>query len=212
MKAYLINLKKRPDRLNFFNANVKIFLPDINIELVEAVDGNTLDINDITLKKNVNPWNYKNLREKSLRGVIGCCQSHLICYEKIINDPVNKYAIIFEDDCCFIKNKEFGSNDFLKNLPIPDKFGIIWLNEWHNSINKNFIDDNYYLVDSGAKTAEAYIVSKEFAKILYYENINNIGAIDAHIEQVYSRHPEYPCFNIKSNLFIQRDRKDSDIR
>lgn len=212
MKGYLINLKKRPDRLNFFNTNVKNFLPDINIELVEAVDGSLLNLNDENLKKNVNPWNYKNLSEKTLRGVIGCCLSHLKCYEKIINDSDNNYAIIFEDDCCFIKNKELGSNDFLKKLQIPDKFGIIWLNEWTNTINNNFIDDNYYLVDSGAKTTESYIISKEFAKILYDENINNIGAIDAHIGQVYSRHPEYPCFNIKSNLFTQYDRKDSNIR
>jgi GR25 family glycosyltransferase involved in LPS biosynthesis len=211
MKCYLINLKKRPDRLDFFNTNVKKFLPDIDIELVEAVDGNTLNLNDENLKKNVNPWNYKNLQEKTLRGVIGCCQSHLNCYEKIINDD-RDYAVIFEDDCCFIKNKELGSNEFLKNLPIPEKFGIIWLNDWRNSIDKKFIDRNYYLVSSGAKTTEAYIVSKEFAKILYDENINNIGAIDAHIGQVYSRHPEYTCFNIKSNLFTQRDRKDSDIR
>lgn len=169
-------------------------------------------MDDENIKKNVNPWNYKNLSEKTLRCVIGCCQSHLVCYKKIINDDNNKYAIIFEDDCCFIKNKETGSNHYLKKLPIPEKFGIIWLNDWRNSIDDKFIDNNYDLVISGAKTTEAYIVSKEFAKILYDKNINNIGAIDAHIGQVYSIHPEYPCFNIKSNLFIQRDRKDSDIR
>lgn len=211
MKGYLINLKKRHDRLDFFNTNVKKFLPDIDIEVIEAVDGNTLNLSDENLKKNVNHWNYTNLPEKTLRGVIGCCLSHLSCYEKIINDDHN-HAIIFEDDCCFIKNKELESNEFLKNLPMPEKFGIIWLNNWVNSIDKKFLDDNYYLVSSGAKTTEAYIISKEFAKILYDENINNIGAIDAHIGQVYSKNPEYPCFNIKSNLFTQRDRKDSDIR
>ena len=82
MKGYLINLKKRPDRLDFFNTNIKTFLPDIDIELVEAVDGNALNLNDENLKKNVNLWNFKNLREKTLRGVIGCCLSHLVCYEK----------------------------------------------------------------------------------------------------------------------------------
>jgi GR25 family glycosyltransferase involved in LPS biosynthesis len=79
MKGYLINLKKR---LDFFNTNIKTFLPDIDIELVEAVDGNALNLNDENLKKNVNLWNFKNLREKTLRGVIGCCLSHLVCYEK----------------------------------------------------------------------------------------------------------------------------------
>lgn len=146
-----------------------------------------------------------------MRGVIGCCLSHLKCYNKIINSN-DDYALIFEDDCCFIKNKELRANDFLKKLPIPEKFGIIWLNEWPIKIDVKFEDDNYNLVSEGAKTTEAYIISKKFALILYNENINNIGAIDAHISQTYSFHPEYPCFNIKSNLFTQYNRADSNIR
>lgn len=211
MKSYLINLKKRADRLERFNKNVKKYLPDINIEIVEAIDGSTLDINELNLKKNVNSWNYKYLNEKTLKGVIGCCLSHLECYNKIIHSE-NNFALIFEDDCCFIKNKEIEANEFLKKLPIPEKFGIIWLNEWINKIDTRFKDINYNLVSGGMKTLEAYIISKEFALILYNENINNIGAIDAHISQTYSRHLEYPCFNIKSNLFTQYNRADSNIR
>lgn len=212
MKGYLINLKKRPDRLEKFNQEVKAFLPNIDIELVEAVDGMGLNLQDNELKKNVNPWNFKYLNEKTLRGVIGCCQSHLECYKKIIDDTNNDYSIIFEDDCCFIKGKEQIANDFLQSLPIPEKFGVIWLNEWNNTIDKTFVSEYYNLVSGGAKTAEAYIVSREYAKILYDENAHNIGAIDAHMGQVYSRHPEYPNYNIKSNLFIQRNRADSNIR
>ncbi len=211
MKGYLINLEKRQDRLKNFIENIETYLQDIQIEKINAVDGSILDLNNVDLKKNINPWNFKNLKEKTLRGVIGCCLSHLNCYKKIIESN-DKYAIIFEDDCVFIKNKETNANNFLKNLPIPENFGIIWLNDWDNSIDANFINEYYYLVNGGAKTTEAYIVSKEFAKILYDENITNIGAIDAHISQVYSRHPEYPCFNIKSNIFTQLDRRDSNIR
>ena len=212
MKGYLINLKKRPDRLEKFNQEVKAFLPNIDIELVEAVDGTELNLYDEELRKNVNPWNFKYLNEKTLRGVIGYCQSHLQCYKKIIEDTNSKYSIIFEDDCCFIKGKEKIANDFLQSLPIPEKFGIIWLNEWKNTIDKSYINEHFNLVISGAKTTEAYIISKEYAKILYDENIHNIGAIDAHMVQVYSRHLEYPNYNIKSNLFIQRNRTDSNIR
>ena len=213
MKGYLINLKKRPDRLEKFNQEVKIYLPNIDIELVEAIDGTKLDLTNDELRKNVNQWNFKHLGEKQLRGVIGCCLSHLECYKKIIEDTNNnKYAIIFEDDCCFIKDKEILAKDFLLSLPIPEKFGIIWLNEWDNTIDPNYSNENYNLVNGGSKTTEAYIVSKEYAKVLYDENIHNIGAIDAHMSQIYSRHPEYPNYNIKSNLFIQRNRIDSDIR
>lgn len=215
MKGYLINLKKRPDRLENFNTNVKKFLPNIDIETIEAIDGTTLDLTDEKLRKNVNSWNFINLQEKVLRGVIGCCLSHLKCYKKIFESN-DKYAIIFEDDCCFIKNQLFdakiNADFFFLNLPIPEKFGIIWLNDWPNIIDPIYSNEHYFLVKGGSKTAEAYVISKEFAKILYDENINNIGAIDAHISQVYSRHPEYPCYNIKSNIFIQYDRRDSNIR
>lgn len=51
MKSYLINLQKRPDRLEKFNEGVKKYLPDINIEIVEAVDGSTLNIMEPNLKK-----------------------------------------------------------------------------------------------------------------------------------------------------------------
>jgi glycosyl transferase family 25 len=211
MKGYLINLKKRPDRLENFNTDVKKFLPDVKIEIVEAIDGSILDLTDINLKNSVNPWNYTNLPEKVLRGVIGCCQSHLKCYKKIF-ESADKYAIIFEDDCYFIKDKENYANDFLKNLPIPEKFGIIWLNEWSNSVDLTYSNEHYELVNGGTKTTEGYIISRDFAKILYDEIIGNIGAIDAHISQVYFKYSRYPSYNIKSNLFIQRDRKDSDIR
>jgi glycosyl transferase family 25 len=175
MKGYLINLEKRTDRLNNFINNVQTFLPDIYIERINAVDGTKLDLKNEDLKKNVNPWNFKNLNEKTLRGVIGCCQSHLNCYKKII-DSDDKYAIIFEDDCVFIKGKEAETNTFLKNLPIPKNFGIIWLNDWVNSVDSKLINDYYYLVKGGAKTTEAYIVSKEFAKILYLENCKKFSS------------------------------------
>ena len=123
MKGYLINLKSRPDRLERFENKVKIHLPNISIELVEAIDGSNLDLTDKELIKNVNPWNFKYLSEKTLRGVIGCCLSHLECYKRIYQGD-NPYAIIFEDDCAFIKGMETYSNDIIKNINIPDKFGI----------------------------------------------------------------------------------------
>ena len=82
IKSYVINLKKRPDRLEFFDNKVKKFLPNVNFELVEAIDGTTLDFNDENFTKNINPWNFKYLNEKMLKGVAGCCLSHLSCYKK----------------------------------------------------------------------------------------------------------------------------------
>ena len=212
VQGYLINLKTRPDRLERFDKEVRIHLPNINIELIEAIDGSKLDITNEELRKNINPWNFKHLKEKTLRGVIGCCLSHLECYKKIYlgTDP---YAIIFEDDCVFIKGQESSSNEIITNIKVPEKFGIIWLNKW-NSGNKLGLKDENNLVQitQGFKTMEAYIVSKDFAKILYDENIRNIGAIDAHIGLLIAKYPEYPYYTYSQNIFIQYDRRDSNIR
>jgi GR25 family glycosyltransferase involved in LPS biosynthesis len=70
-KSYVINLKKRSDRLKRFKNEVSEHLPDINIEVIEAVDGTLLNLKDDFIKKNVNKWNFINLCEKTLRGVVG---------------------------------------------------------------------------------------------------------------------------------------------
>jgi GR25 family glycosyltransferase involved in LPS biosynthesis len=212
MKGYLINLKSRPDRLERFNNQVRTYLPDIDIELVEAIDGSKLDISNEELRKNVNPWNFKHLKEKTLRGVIGCCLSHLECYKKISQND-NPHAIVFEDDCVFIKGQELGSNDLIKNIKLPEKFGVIWLGKWDRGIKlgtKN--TDNLVKIIKGYKTGEAYIISKDFASILYEENICNIGAIDAHIGLTMGKYPDYPCYTYSHDIFTQYDRTDSNIR
>jgi GR25 family glycosyltransferase involved in LPS biosynthesis len=212
MKGYVINLKKRSDRLDRFVNEVAKFLPDINIETVEAVDGSILNPQDKFLLKNVNEWNFKYLPEKQLRGVIGCCMSHLKCLNKIINGP-DDYALIFEDDCVFRSDKHKKiANEFIKNMKIPEKFGIIYLNEYAKLSTKECEFSDYKQVLSGLQTAEAYIISKEYAKIVYTNNIKNIGAIDAHMAEMISKFPEYPHYTLNDNLFIQYDRRDSNIR
>lgn len=124
-KGYVINLKKRPDRLNRFKNEVILYLPDINIEVIEAVDGSLINLRDEFYKKNVNKWNF-NLADKMLRGIIGCCLSHLNCYD-LISKNDEKYAIIFEDDCAFIsvEHKKI-AQEYINKLEIPEKFGIIF--------------------------------------------------------------------------------------
>ena len=212
IKGYVINLKKRTDRLERFNNNVKNNLPFLSIETIDAIDGTTLDLKDDSLIKRITEWTLKNLNPKLLRGVVGCCISHLECINKIANGEDN-YAIVFEDDCVFkdIKHQNY-CNDFLKNLQIPEKFGVIYLNLYIkiSTINCN----NNYLnkVISGYQTAESYIISKEFAKIVYEENINNLGAFDAHLEISMLKNPNYPFYELKDNYFIQCNRNDSNIR
>ena len=211
MKGYVINLKKRPDRLERFQNEIGNQLTDINIEVIEAVDGSTLDLTDPNLINDINEWN-KHLPLKTLKGIVGCCLSHLKCYD-IISKRDDKYAIIFEDDCWFRseQHKE-KANEFIKQLVIPEKFGIIFLNKWDSGVHtKKNIDKDLNII-TGVPTTEAFIINKDYAKILYDENIHDIGAIDTHMGKLIYKYPDYPTYNLVDELFIQRDRRDSNIR
>ena len=208
-KGYVINLKKRPDRLDRFKNEVSAYLPDINIDVLEAVDGTSIDLKDEFYKKNVNKWNFDNLSEKTLRGVVGCCLSHLNCYD-LISKSDDEYAIIFEDDCVFISdNHKKIAQEYINQLEIPEKFGIIFLNKWFAKPVEKIGKLNKI---KGAPTTESYIISNEYAKILYNENIKNIGAIDAHMSQLISKYPEYPSYQLVDELFIQYNRTDTNIQ
>jgi len=208
-KGYVINLKKRPDRLERFKNQIAPNLPDIDISVVEAIDGCLLDLKDPFYKKNVNKWNFDNLTEKILRGVIGCCLSHLKCYD-LISQNDDEYSIIFEDDCAFrTEEKKKTAQNAINELELPEKFGIIFLNKWDNKKEERI--GNLYRIESAPST-EAYIINREYANILYKENINNIGAIDAHMCQNIKKYPQYPSFQLVDDLFIQYNRKDTNIQ
>jgi len=205
-KGYVINLKKRPDRLNRFTNEVSKYLPDINIIVIEAIDGDLLNLQDEFYKKIVNKH---KLSEKMSRGIIGCCLSHLNCYDLICKNN-DDYVMIFEDDCSFISDEHKKiAQDYLKNLEIPEKFGIIFLNKWRSVPIQRVGKLNRI---TGAPTTEAYIINKEYAEILYRENINDIWTIDSQMCKIMNKYPEYPSYQLVDGLFIQYDRSDTDIQ
>ena len=211
--SYVISLARRTDRYAAFQkatvpAVLALGYPEPT--LLEGVDGTALDINDDELRKRVNPWNFRYLREKTLRGVIGCCLSHLACYEALARGQ-SKYALIFEDDCVLVEPRSMPPGPTLPPLP-AGVFGIIFLNRW-DKVPPNTDAPLTYVPWVTGKTAESYIISREYAKILYEYNYNNIGAIDAHMGLCYKLHPEFPHYELSNGgIFCQRNRRDSDIQ
>lgn len=213
MITYVINLEKRPDRLAAFKAQ---FDPNTfsTFHIVSAVDGTTLNIPELTPR--IHPWNLKNLTNSTLRGVIGCALSHLQCYRSIQSDTsTDNYFLIFEDDAMFINSNSHSQlNDLLSNfnsLSIPDDLGILFLNDWLHS-KENISPEQTWGRTDLTKTTESYIIHKDCAKYLYDSNINNLGAIDAHIFQSMQTHSKWNTYVLSKPIFIQRDRRDSNIR
>ena len=104
---YVINLKRRPDRLELFKKNCP--LDNSKINRFEAVDGK--------LSTSI-PDNFKSLS----KGEVGCFLSHKLLWEKTLKQKDSDYSIIFEDDAIFTENFQEDFNDIINtdiNFNIP---------------------------------------------------------------------------------------------
>lgn len=89
LKTFLINLKRREDRLNLFKEKNRGNIPPYHI--LEAVDGMTL----VPSHKIQNLFKYNDYNYR--RGIVGCALSHLSIYFHILGSGIDG-ALILEDD------------------------------------------------------------------------------------------------------------------
>lgn len=112
MKKFVINLKRRPDRLELFVKQC----PYVDVEVIYAFDGKNPELESKKERKLL--LNFP----KSLKpGEIGCAISHLRIWKRIVNENIN-LAMIFEDDCNFEPNFK----EFIDNLVLPPDFKIVF--------------------------------------------------------------------------------------
>lgn len=126
-QIYVINLKKRPERLEQFKKNYKL---NCNVKIVNAIDGNELNNIDTLVgkvgKKSLdNFYKHKIPRkfhyELSSYGAIGCYLSHINVWKDII-EKNNNIALIFEDDA---NSSNINYNNIIKRLKLlPEDWDI----------------------------------------------------------------------------------------
>lgn len=116
---YVINLKRRPDRLeHIVNQFKKI---NTEFKLIEAVDGNAI----LTNNKVGNGWNFK--------GVTGCAYSHKKVYQDAIDNNYRSILVV-EDDNVFTDNF---INDFLFFInQVPADWDMLYFGGNHQVKNK----------------------------------------------------------------------------
>jgi GR25 family glycosyltransferase involved in LPS biosynthesis len=111
-KTFLINLKKREDRLNEFITQVNHYNLG-NFEIFEAVDGSLIENN------------YNNLNN----GEVGIIHSTINILEKSIENDYETILII-EDDCSFNDNI-YNIDEYIKLL--PDDWDFVYFGGNHNT-------------------------------------------------------------------------------
>lgn len=104
-KIYLMNLKRRPDRLNNFLEKYR--QSDMRKELIvkfDAIDGSKLDIDSVPLSelaiaelKQLQTVGFRTKHYQLTKGAIGCYLSHVKIWEHILKNK-EENILIFEDD------------------------------------------------------------------------------------------------------------------
>ncbi len=160
--VYLINLKRRPDRLKkFLELYNESDMNDTLLIKFDAIDGSKLDIDSVPLselaKAELNQLESTGFRTKHYqltKGGIGCYLSHVKVWENILKNNY-KYALIFEDDAKVPPNINEIINEELKYF--PNDWDIILLGYICNKCMKF---ENYNTVERFMLT-HCYLISYE---------------------------------------------------
>ena len=202
IQGYVINLDRRPDRLESFGRrliNAFNLGSEINVTRFPAIDWN--EINEI-------PSIFQGNDFKSNKAVIGCALSHIELYRKLVADPVNEFYLIFEDDAAFVDSFEKKFNEYYGK---DSNFDLFYIG---GSINLSrsgvWVPTKKEIFENKeTMTTVAYIITKKCAKVLL-DTIENTGiqkAIDWFLINQFEKLKVFAC-----NLVYQNDSTDSDIR
>lgn len=167
--AYVINLKRRPDRLSAFYEKFRKFHNDkkTSLFLKEAVDAEELESNENYKKL------FKNKKTRLTKGEIGCFISHYEVFKEIIDKKL-PYAIIYEDDVEFHSKFTELCNKVFDQL--PKDFQLLYLGGRHTCVYAQYLEpitqniSKHFPtiispVDSD-RTTHAYVVSNSCCQIL----------------------------------------------
>ena len=227
MKAYVINLKHRTDRLEFFNTRTRPTLEKLgfDIEIFEAIDGSTLTDNE---------WE---------KGKYGCFASHVSVYRKAVVEGHESFAV-FEDDVSLGDIEVEAAKKLLGNP--PRKWDILYLTGGAPGgmfINRLYQDlfsgDLFKKLPAGSfwdrftqrenprwtravaacTTTAGMIFNTQFAKKILDkfvpENTLTHKGVALHIDWVLIKYamfrPHIRMYLMQPNLLIQNLALDSDI-
>ena len=160
--SFVINLKRRPDRLENFRENCPL-----KFTVIPGFDGRNFE-NESEFEKNM----LKNFTCLSL-GEIGCFISHIRVFQKIVDEGI-QIALIMEDDAIFCKDF---STEYAKVIrEIPENTDILYIGGRFEAgfkmssgqrISERIVRHTNLVNDYDAdRTAHAYIVSLRFAKYI----------------------------------------------
>ena len=217
IKKFVINLKRRPDRLELF----KKMCPFDNVTVIEGFDGKNMKDETSAIEKEM-ASRFVGLDP----GEIGCYLSHLRVFNAIRKENL-PYALIFEDDAIFCDNFLESYSKLLKEFPsdadilyiggrFEPQFKMRDNTRVSDNIVKHRIENNRILGISSDtdRTTHAYIISNKFATCFtgeFYKPICHNRAIDSYLLAFCSSN-KFTIYNADPLLCHSPIISDSDIR
>lgn len=123
-QIYLINLDRRPDRLErFMNSLDNSDMKNMKVLRMNAVDGSEIDITRVPLSetakgelKQIETTGFRSKHYQLTRGAIGCYLSHVKVWKDIV-EKGHKNGLIFEDDVTLPENMYERMMNSMKGVP-----------------------------------------------------------------------------------------------
>lgn len=208
---YLINLKRRPDRLKeFLQCYNECGLTQKKLTKFNAVDGTLLDIKTVPLTslailelKQLETIGFRYKHYQLTKGAIGCFMSHVKVWEHILSSDKNS-ALIFEDDARPPPNFKKMVNKTMMNIP----------NDWDIVL---FGKHCYECEDKGEYVRvkkfillHSYMISKR--GILKIFNENNIFPISQQLDAYLSEISDIINIYASKNNMVSQASSRTDIQ
>jgi GR25 family glycosyltransferase involved in LPS biosynthesis len=219
-KVFLINLKRRTDRLAFFKENYNLKLP---LTIIEAVDGKTLNMQELLNNNFVNNYTLDIIKkprqyhyELTHEGSIGCYLSHYNIWKTLIKDKNENY-LIFEDDSVFTTITVNEINYRLSLL--PKDWDIYLLINPEYCYEKKALSNSLFVVKRFFLTSAYIINTKGIKKIFNTQTLFPIKQqIDSYLSElaidfnlnIYVHNKKYKYYMQSQNFVSDIQELDSN--
>uniref|UniRef100_A0A8C9U731 Cerebral endothelial cell adhesion molecule n=1 Tax=Scleropages formosus TaxID=113540 RepID=A0A8C9U731_SCLFO len=191
-EVYLINLHRRPDRRE--RMLWSLYELEIDVKVVDAVDGGALNSSDIKLLGvDLLPGYYDPFSGRTLtKGEVGCFLSHYYIWKEIVDMQLDK-ALIFEDDVRFQGNFKRRLLRLMEEVQqVELDWDIIYLGRKQvkpgdehpveNVRNLVAADYSYWTL--------SYAISQQGAqKLINAEPLSKMLPVDEFLPIMYDKHP-----------------------
>jgi GR25 family glycosyltransferase involved in LPS biosynthesis len=217
IKKFVINLKRRPDRLELFKKQC----PFNDVTVITAFDGKNMKDEASAIEQEL-VTRFTRLDP----GEIGCFLSHLRVFNEIRRENL-PYAVIFEDDAIFCDNFLEKYSKLMEELPsdtdilyiggrFESGFKMRDYKRVSDNIVKHRIENNTILGLSSEtdRTTHAYIVSNAFVTRFtgeFYKTLSHCQPIDSYL-LAFSKLQRFTIYNSYPLLCHSPIISDSDIR